>query len=162
MASPRRGVVSKSSHAARTSQITLGVLAARSRAIVDKADRGLPLSERNLRELANLKRALDGTLADVGNDPPIGSKASERRSLAAIGLTLSTAEAARTQAKGRVEPMPADAVAFLTRISSDLDQVIKGQKLSSPDLLVGFLNSLTRAVDSATAKRGETLIRTPA
>ena len=147
----RKSVVTRGAHAARSAEIALGIRAARALALVRLAQDGGRLEAHDRNELEILRQALLSAAAAAGREPT-SPRPRGRRSIASVGLTLSTAarESAQTGSPG--------AAVALERLGESLKGVIEGEKLTDDGPLVSFLRALVGEADRATARSGETLV----
>lgn len=145
------GMTASNPHAARSTEVSLGIRSARALALVRRTQEGGALTDRDRGELDALREALLRAAAAVGRQPD-GTRERGRRNIASVGLALSAV----------VREVPdADAeraASMLTTLSRTLETVIQGGDTSEVDRLVAFLRDLVVSADRATARRGETLV----
>lgn len=138
-------------HAARSSEIALGVRSARALALVRRARPGVEFANRDRAELEAVRDAL-ARAADAVVRAPSAARLRSQRNIASVGLALSTA------VRGTPAADRSAAVTMLRGLAADLETVMQGKALEDSERLTSFLSALVDAANRSTARVGETLV----
>lgn len=135
----------------RSRSIGVALLAVRSRAAVKRALAGQTLTERDLTELASVRRVLAGAAEAIRYD--LKGSAPAAKQITSVGLALSAV--AGPSASPDREAM----ASHLRSLVDDVDRLMAGHDPHDPAALPDFLTGLLRIADRETAQSGETLVR---
>jgi len=145
-----RGMAKRSPHAGRSAEISLGLRAARTLAIVRRLHEGHDISSEDRAEVETMRDALASAAAAIGSAPD-GGRPPGRRNIASVGLTLATFKSIPEERRERVRD-------HISSLVDDLDRVARREKLTDAGALLQFLKGLTSVAEQATSRQGETLV----
>lgn len=133
----------------RSAEIALGIRAARTLAMIKQAQEGGHLTDQDRAELETMKNAFLHAADAAGR---VSVTPTSRRSIASVGLTLSTIAA------DVPDNDPAAISLMLRERAQELASIVDGQAPVESSGLTSLLEALVRAADRATARKGETLV----